>query len=125
MDSAGGQAQSWPDRTVLLLAVAAAAVILRGSLTGCKMLCRVLLPLQWGCASQLPLLLQGLVFGVAVMGGTIKLFDSRNYQQGPFDAFGVSQGLMYLVGEEPAKSSLLCCSVCDGCLCVATGICFL
>eukprot|EP00891_Asterochloris_glomerata_P004223 jgi/Astpho2/4223/Aster-05184 len=33
---------------------------------------------------------QGLVFGVAVMGGTIKLFDSRNYQQGPFDAFGVS-----------------------------------
>ena len=88
---------------MLLVAAAAAAVIPRCSLTGCRMLCRVLLLLQWSCAPHLPLPLQGLVFGVAVMGGTIKLFDSRNYQQGPFDAFGVSQGLMYLVGENPSK----------------------
>lgn len=89
---------------MLLLAGAASAVIPHCFLTGCKMslpcLQEALFLLQCNCAPHLPLLLQGLVFGVAVMGGTIKLFDSRNYQQGPFDAFGVSQGLMCLVGKQ-------------------------
>ena len=89
-----------------------------------EMLCRTLLLLQWICAPHLFLLLQGLVFGVAVMGGTIKLFDSRNYQQGPFDAFGVSQGLMCPVGKPTSRSSLLCCSVNGVCRCLVTGFSF-
>ena len=43
-------------------------------------------------------IIQGLVFGVGIDKGVLKLFDVRSYAQGPFDAFTVRHsGLVLLL----------------------------